>query len=180
MSINKTDVFDEGDLITSLPPQLQYDIQRHLGLGILFQIDFFKDIDPSVLGEISLRMRSISCNEEYDLFKVGDRAKHIYIQRTGKSILKYKKQKILLKRGSVCGENALICSKRKTTIKCQTWSEFYVLAVNDIVFVLQSEFPATWKVSFLFTLLIIYRFEFWHINSLICKLNRTEKISKHY
>ena len=141
-------VFDESDLLYSLPPQLRDEIQHYLGRNILYQIDFFKGIDECVLGEMSLRMRSISCNEGYDLFKKGDRGKHIYIQRTGTSVLKNAKRgpQTLLKRGSVCGELALIYPKRKKTVTCRTWSEFHVLAVEDIIYVLQSEYPATWKV----------------------------------
>ena len=111
-------VFDENDLISSLPPYLQNDIHSFLARSILMQLNIFKSIKKNleILGQISLKMRSISCNERYSLFKKGDRAKEIYIQRTGESILKYPNGNIIyLSRGDVIGERAIISPKRKVS-----------------------------------------------------------------
>lgn len=140
-------VFDESELISSLPPYLQNDIHSFLAQTILMQIDIFKSFkkSPQILGQISLKMRSISCNENYCLYKKGDRAKEIYIQRTGESSLDYHDgSSRRLKRGDVIGERSIISPKRKSTVICDTFSEFYILSVQDIVTILQTEYPTTW------------------------------------
>ena len=73
-------VFDESDLISTLPPYLQNDVHSFLARTILMQMDIFKSIKKNleILGQISLKMRSISCNENFKLFKKNDRAKEIY------------------------------------------------------------------------------------------------------
>ena len=112
------------------------------------QLDIFKSFkkSPQILGQISLKMRSISCNENYCLFQKGDRAKEIYIQRTGESELDYHDGYTRkLQRGDVIGERSIISPKRKTTVICDTFSEFYILSVQDIVTILQTEYPTTWS-----------------------------------
>eukprot|EP01084_Bolivina_argentea_P302100 521401_1 len=90
-------------------------------------------------------MRSISCNENYSLFQKGDRAKEIYIQRRGESIINYYDgTSKILKRGDVIGERSMVSPKRKFSVQCSTFSEFYVLSVQDIVSILQTEYPTTW------------------------------------
>jgi len=49
-----------------------------------------------------------------------------------------------LKRGDVIGERAIISPKRKNTVICSTFSEFYILSVQDIITILQTEYPTTW------------------------------------
>ena len=117
-------VFDENDLLTSLPAHLQQDIYHCLAKNILKQIDIFKSLNDNILGLLSLKLKSISCNEDHILFHKGSRSKEIYIQRTGKSIIDYhdvRKNKKIFKRGDVFGILALISPKRKTTVTCQTW-----------------------------------------------------------
>lgn len=101
-------LFDSEELISSLPPYLQNDIHSFLAQSILMQLDFFEPISKAqriqILGQIALKMRSISCNENYCLYQKGDRAKEIYIQRTGKSVVDYHDgQKETLERGAVIG-----------------------------------------------------------------------------
>eukprot|EP01084_Bolivina_argentea_P255388 429532_1 len=142
-------VFNSNDLIKSLPPYLQTDIHKYLSRVILSQIDIFKNLNKSILGQIALKMRSISCNEDYELFKLGDKAQGIYIQRTGVATMRFygennNKKIIKLKRGHVFGEYAFISPKRKISVECNTWSEFYILQINDILNILKHEYPSTW------------------------------------
>merc|ERR1719242_1733615 len=78
-------VFDESDLISSLPPNLQDEIHFKIAETGLSQLDFLKSFTKNkrslrILGQIALKMRSISCNEGFQLFEKGDRAKEFYIQ----------------------------------------------------------------------------------------------------
>jgi len=138
-------VFDENDLFESLPPYLQKDIHSFLAQTVLLQIDFFKQFKSSLLGQIALKMRSVSCNENYCLFQKGERAHYIYVQRTGESTINYHDGWTrTMKRGDVIGENAVLSPKRKTTVVCDTFSEFYILGVQDIIAALTNEYPQTW------------------------------------
>ena len=143
-------VFDEGDLISSLPPNLQNQIHSRFAHSILSQLDFFESFTKSTnsmqtLGQISLKMRSISCNEGFALFSKGDRAKEIYIQRTGESVIDFHDgSSQMLYRGDVIGENCIVSPKRKYTVTCSTFSEFYILPISEIIGVLQTEYPTTW------------------------------------
>eukprot|EP01083_Nonionella_stella_P129893 394146_1 len=139
-------VFDSDELIESLPPYLQNDIHSFLAQSMLMQFDFLKHLNAQILGQFALKMRSISCNEKFCLFERGDRAKHIYIQRTGESVCDFHdgEPNIRMKRGHIIGETACISPKRKVTVTCDTFSEFYVICVQDIISILQNEYPNTW------------------------------------
>merc|ERR1712176_254489 len=76
-------IFDEDAVLKHLPPYLQMDISYYVAKKALNDIDFFRDISPMVRGSIALKMKSISCNAGYKLYKKGDLAQQIYIQRTG-------------------------------------------------------------------------------------------------
>jgi len=49
-----------------------------------------------------------------------------------------------LLRGDVIGESAVFSPKRRTTVLCKTFCEFYVLPIREIVAVLESAYPTTW------------------------------------
>ena len=148
-------VFDENDLMSSLPPNLQHEVERQLGETVLAQLDFFDSFRKSpgsmqTLGQIAYKMRAVSCNEGYCIFKRGDRAKEIYIQRTGTSILDFHDgQRATLGRGDVVGERAVFSQVRKCTVVCSTFSEFYILPIQEVVQVLMTEYPTSftrrWK-----------------------------------
>ena len=143
-------VFDETDLIAALPPNLQDDIHSRVAEAGLSQLDFLKSLTKNkrcirTLGQIALKMRSISCNEGFQIFSKGDRAKEVYIQRTGKSVVDFhdgSKQDIA--RGDVVGEHAFFSPKRRHSVTCSTFSEFYILPIQEVVAVLQTEYPTTW------------------------------------
>jgi len=149
-------VFDEDDLISSLPPNLQHEVERQLGDSVLCQLDFFKSFTRSTgslqtLGQIAFKMRSISCNAGFCIFRRGDKAKEIYFQRTGRSLMDFHDGSTkLMGRGDVFGENAIFSQKRKRTVVCSTFSEFWILPIREMAQLLMIEYPATfarrWKV----------------------------------
>merc|ERR1719361_956818 len=132
-------VFEEDELIDSLPPNIQKEIHQRLAQSVLTQIDFFNSFQRSVgmketLGEIALKMRSVSCNEGRPLFSIGDRAKEIYIQRSGKSMMVFPDgTSQQLRRGDVVGEAAVFSPKRRFTVSCATFCEFYILNIRDVI-----------------------------------------------
>ena len=143
-------VFDESELIASLPPNLQDQIHSQVAEMGLCQLDFFKSFTKNkrcmrTLGQIALKMRSISCNEGFQVFTKGDRAKELYIQRTGKSVVDFHDGSTQnIARGDVVGEKAFFSPKRKFTVTCSTYSEFYILPIQEVIALLQIEYPATW------------------------------------
>merc|ERR1719295_1183284 len=144
-------VFEEDELIASLPPHLQSQIHQRLAKTVLTQLDFFQSFQRSTgmketLGEIALKMKKISCNERAFLYEKDDRAKEIYIQRSGNATIDYGDGRMgHLTRGHVVGESACLSPKRKYTVRCTTFCEFYILPVREVVDVLQLEYPKTWK-----------------------------------
>lgn len=107
-------------------------------------MDIFQSLSPSIIGQIALKLKSKSVNTGQFVFRAGEIGNKLYIQRTGKSHLFYgginTQYFRTLKRGDVCGENVIINRKRLNSLKCQTWSEYYVLSIADIIHVLQCNF----------------------------------------
>eukprot|EP01083_Nonionella_stella_P217283 780208_1 len=137
-------VFDEDAIVQTLPPHLQLQIEYYLSSHFIKQIRIFNSLPDSILGQIALKIRSISCNADHKLYHKGQRAKAIYIQRTGLSKLRYhdvRKQNKTFVRGHVCGEDAFIRPKRHTSVTCETWCEFYVIPIVDVIDILQHEYP---------------------------------------
>lgn len=141
-------VFDEADLIETLPPYLQNDIHSYLGQFVLWQLDFLKSLRRSssqILGQIALKMQSVSCNEGYCLFSRGNRAKEFYIQRTGDATVYFDDGTTRrISRGDVVGQQSIYSPKRKYTVRCNTFSEFYILSVQEVIALMQSEYPSSW------------------------------------
>ena len=93
-------MFDEMSVLDNLPEYLQMDVSAYIGKQILKQIGIFsKHIDSYTMGLIALKMKSVSCNAGYKLFQTNDIGNKIYIQRSGKALLKYK-SKALHRRNS--------------------------------------------------------------------------------
>ena len=130
--------------MNALPNYLQKDIQQYLAASVLNGLDLFQYLPPSIIGQIALKLKSKSCNVGHQLFESGDIGKSLYIQRTGRSKLyigdsgNYR----ILKRGQVCGENVILSRERVNTLRCETWSEFYVLDIDQIIGVLLDNFDA--------------------------------------
>eukprot|EP01083_Nonionella_stella_P029364 80845_1 len=141
-------VFDENELLSLLPAYLQHDIHSYVAKQFLLQLKIFQNeyihLSNFIIGLIAVQCKSISCNQSYKLYDVGDIAKEFYIQRTGQSLMYDKKGHLVreLTRGSVCGEySGFLFKKRKVKIQCQTWSEFYSINVDDIRQTLDMYYP---------------------------------------
>jgi len=137
-------VFNDHTILSSLPTYLQNHIYSHLSQS-LAELDIFKHLPAQVVGAIALRMTSTSCNSGHTLFRKGELSHDFFIQRTGRSILHIQPYKIgqktrIIERGDVCGEYVILSGKHRDTVKCLTWSEFYVLDVNELVAVLRENF----------------------------------------
>ena len=125
----------EDEVMQCLPIYLQKQIKHELAKRSLKQIDLFKDLSDEVIGDLVLSMKSVACNAFSKLYHKGDDATQLYIQRVGKSRLydnDPKKPQFRLNRGNIAGEYCLKEKKRKYTLLCTTWSEFFVLNKTDI------------------------------------------------
>jgi len=94
-------------------------------------------------------MKSISCNAGYKLYQEGDLAQQLYIQRTGFSTKITKKKDNVWRcpqqRGSVIGEYSMIHKRRINTLVCDTFCEFYVIEVSDIIDTLKLHHGMKWE-----------------------------------
>ena len=131
----------ENEVLKNLPKHLRKDIELEIAGKTLKDIDFLNEFLPlPLIGQIAIKMRSISCNAGHYLYKKNDIGNEMYIQRTGVSMIYYHNQLDYTNdtmnhkthRGDVIGESILYSKKRKHSLKCLSWSEFYVLTVDDI------------------------------------------------
>lgn len=148
-------LFNHREIMQNLPSYLQHDINTLIAHKILSKLRIFKKTPSSILGEIALKMRSISCNEKFKLYSKNDCANEFFIQRTGVSCITYEDSNDdrIMTRGDICGEGALLYNYRRETVECHTWCEFYVLSCNDIQQILKEHYPERWMVC---TLLLFY------------------------
>ena len=137
-------MFDYQTTMDSLPNYLKKSIEQYLAMSVLKELDIFESLPASIVGQIALRLKAKSVGGEQILYEKGEIGRELYIQRTGKSKLTFDGNNALspnkyriLKRGDVCGENAILDRKRMCTVVCISWSEFYVLDINDIIDVLK-------------------------------------------
>jgi len=124
-----------------LPCFLRREISESIGSKYLSELDLFQGLPSEIVGLIALSMQSISCNRGKSLFRRGDIAKHLYIQRTGVAFLEYLDgTHRVLRRGDVVGERALISGRRRYSVTTSGWTEFFALNVDDIRLVFQRMF----------------------------------------
>ena len=63
-------VFDHERIMASIPTYLQNHVNSHLAQS-LQDLDIFKHLPTQVIGQIALKMSSVSCNSGHTLFKKG-------------------------------------------------------------------------------------------------------------
>eukprot|EP01084_Bolivina_argentea_P146242 256137_1 len=135
-------VFDEDELMDLLPPYLKYDVNLNIAEQFLNELEIFNNnnfqLEPFIIGQIALKMKSISCNQGYTLYHIGDASNEFYIQRTGvSSLIDKNNRKKKLHRGDICGEyESFLHKKRQHKVVCNTWSEFYVIQISDMIQIL--------------------------------------------
>ena len=144
-------VFDNDETVAMLPPYLQMvftcvlfyiifnihnvyviyiqDIGSYLCEQMsLESLDIFRNINKNVLGQISLKMKSMSCNESYYLFRKNDVSNEFYLQRTGHSQITFNdnndaEYSVDLFRGDLFGEDSILYPTRRSQ---GTLSTFFI------------------------------------------------------
>ena len=150
-------VSQEDEVMRCLPHFLRNEVKDLLAkqsYEFLQQIDLFRHLHDRVIGELVLRMESVACNCDKRLYKKGDEADEFYIQRTGESQLSLPserghRRRRTIKRGYVVGELCLLDAVRfrRCSLRCKTWSEFYVVQKEDVIECLQSFYGEEWTVK---------------------------------
>ena len=150
---------DAMDILNNLPKHLKGEVNVHMGgTEILNRFKLFKDLDYETIGLISLKMKSISCNQDYVLFRANEYGNEIYIQRKGTSILYDKhrdnngnyKEVCKFEENAVFGQESLRSKRRKYSVQCKTWCEFYVINCDDIRQIIEKQYPNRCRVKFEF------------------------------
>jgi len=134
-------VVDAENVLSVLPKHLRTNIESEIASKTLKEIDFLNEFLPlPLIGQIAIKMRSISCNAGHWLYKKNELGDELYIQRTGVSMIYYHHEsrshgnlrQHRTQRGDVIGEHCLFSHKRKHSVKSLTWSEYFVVTRQDI------------------------------------------------
>jgi len=133
-------IFENEKIMEQLPNHLQIEIEKHLKRTRLRKLNIFKDLPTSITGQIALRMTAKSCGAGKPLFRQGDIGKELFIQRTGTSNLIAAMSSRPIQRGDVIATHSTRRCHWLYTVRCETWSEFYVLKVRDIEEVLRANY----------------------------------------
>ena len=142
----KNFIFDCEKTIKSLPNYVVNEIGSQISKRYFKNVKIFDHLNDYIKGLISLKLKSISCNSNHNLYNIGDSSQNIYILRTGVSIICYNNGKTLtLKRGDICGIDSIVKTRCNSTVKCLSWCEWYVLDINDIKDILKDNYPQKWE-----------------------------------
>eukprot|EP01084_Bolivina_argentea_P294357 506444_1 len=125
---------DPNEFVKSLPQHLRTKVETEIAQRSVGQVDLFKQLGDSIMGNIAIRMEAVGCNAGCHLFVEGEHSSEIYVLRVGCARLIFgetdvnaKEGSRLLKRGDIVGEHCMISSVRTSTLICETWCEFWIL-----------------------------------------------------
>eukprot|EP01083_Nonionella_stella_P166019 553824_1 len=124
----------KDEVMNCLPLYLQNKIKRQLARRTLIQSEFFKTLPRQVIGHLVLKSKSVACNAGYCLFEKNENASELYVCTNGECTLTHAREEkqYIVKRGDMVGEYCLAEDKRRYTLICNTWSEFWVITKQDI------------------------------------------------
>jgi len=80
-------VYDDQDVLQSLPYGIQYDVLKFTGRQMFGDFAPFENLPMTTKGLLALRLKQFSCNKGFPVYRHGDVAKELFIQRTGRSCL---------------------------------------------------------------------------------------------
>eukprot|EP00736_Rhodelphis_marinus_P013098 Rmarinus@m.20171 len=106
--VNKT-VFDEKDIVTSLPHSLKTNLVRHLYRDLVSKVPLFNNLDEEVVTKVCLMMQPYRGVPGDIITKEGEVGRELYVICSGSVLLTYKDlTKRILHKNSFFGELALL------------------------------------------------------------------------
>ncbi|OWR49939.1 hypothetical protein KGM_201296 [Danaus plexippus plexippus] len=136
---NQQRCFDEPSILNSLPYNMKRDVALEVHINILSKVQLFRDCSSSLLRDLVLQLRPVSCLPGDVLVRRGDVGHHMYIVKCGECyVMSPGENEVLatLRAGSVFGEISLLgidgLRRRTATVRSRGYSSLFALSRSDL------------------------------------------------
>nr|XP_034824563.1 cyclic nucleotide-gated cation channel beta-3-like [Maniola hyperantus] len=131
--------FDESKILNSLPSNMKRDVALEVHMTTLSKVQLFRDCSASLLRDLVLQLRPVSCLPGDVVVRRGDVGHEMYIVKCGECyVLSPDEREVLatLGEGSVFGEISLLgingLRRRTATVRSRGYSSLFALSRNDL------------------------------------------------
>ncbi|CAG4997648.1 unnamed protein product [Parnassius apollo] len=131
--------FDESKILNSLPFNMKRDVALAVHMSTLSKVQLFRDCSASLLRDLVLQLRPLSCLPGDLVVRRGDVGHHMYIVKSGECYVMSQDEKEILatlREGSVFGEISLLgidgLRRRTATVRSRGYSNLFALSRNDL------------------------------------------------
>ncbi|XP_045763216.1 cyclic nucleotide-gated cation channel beta-1-like isoform X2 [Maniola jurtina] len=131
--------FDESKILNSLPSNMKRDVALEVHITTLSKVQLFRDCSASLLRDLVLQLRPVSCLPGDVVVRRGDVGHEMYIVKCGECyVLSPDEREVLatLGEGSVFGEISLLgidgLRRRTATVRSRGYSSLFALSRNDL------------------------------------------------
>ncbi|CAK1602779.1 unnamed protein product [Parnassius mnemosyne] len=131
--------FDESKILNSLPYNMKRDVALAVHMSTLSKVQLFRDCSASLLRDLVLQLRPLSCLPGDLVVRRGDVGHHMYIVKSGECYVMSQDEKEVLatlREGSVFGEISLLgidgLRRRTATVRSRGYSNLFALSRNDL------------------------------------------------
>ncbi|CAG9566578.1 unnamed protein product [Danaus chrysippus] len=136
---NQQRCFDEPSILNSLPYNMKRDVALEVHINILSKVQLFRDCSSSLLRDLVLQLRPVSCLPGDVLVRRGDVGHDMYIIKCGECcVMSPGETEVLatLRAGSVFGEISLLgidgLRRRTATVRSRGYSSLFALSRSDL------------------------------------------------
>ncbi|XP_039764566.1 cyclic nucleotide-gated cation channel beta-3-like isoform X2 [Pararge aegeria] len=136
---NQQRCFDESKILNSLPSNMKQDVALEVHMRTLSKVQLFQDCSASLLRDLVLQLRPVSCLPGDVVVRRGEVGHQMYIIKCGKCCVMSQDERevlVTLGEGSVFGEISLLgiegLRKRTATVRSVGYSSLFALSRNDL------------------------------------------------
>ena len=152
MWATKKSSLDRDDVLSKLPNPLRTEIAVQVHLATLKQVQVFADVEPGLLKEIVLKLRSKVYSPGDYICKKGEPGKEMYLVRSGRlQVVQDDSETVIttLHEGSYFGEISILNlsntgNRRTANVRSEGYSELLCLSKEDLLEALK-EYPEARK-----------------------------------
>lgn len=152
MWATKESSLDRDDVLSKLPNPLRTEIAVQVHLATLKQVQVFADVEPGLLKEIVLKLRSKVYSPGDYICKKGEPGKEMYLVRSGRlQVVQDDSETVIatLHGGSYFGEISILNlsntgNRRTANVRSEGYSELLCLSKEDLLEALK-EYPEAGK-----------------------------------
>ncbi|XP_013133872.1 PREDICTED: cyclic nucleotide-gated cation channel beta-3 isoform X1 [Papilio polytes] len=131
--------FDESKILNSLPYNMKRDVALAVHMSTLSKVQLFRDCSASLLRDLVLQLRPVSCLPGDLLVRRGDVGHHMYIVKNGECcVMSQDESEVVatLREGSVFGEISLLgidgLRRRTASVRSRGYSNLFALSRSDL------------------------------------------------